>query len=76
MGKKRVDVDDRVDTLDQYLALATCMRDKGYDMDEPTAETLDQWMGDFKDAVNWDDPGAVADWEKCSGGDGAGGRKK
>jgi hypothetical protein len=75
-GKKRIDVDDQVDTLDQYLALATCMRDKGYDMDEPTAETLNQWMGDFKDTINWDDPGAVADWEECSGGAGAGGSKK
>lgn len=70
--KKRVDVSEEVD---QYVALSACMRDKGYDVDEPTAETLDQWGADFKDVINWDDPAAVADYEECSGdtvGEGSG----
>jgi len=70
--RKRVDVSERVD---QLLALAACLRDKGYDVDEPTAETLDQWGADFKDAINWDNPAAVADYEECSGetvGEGSG----
>lgn len=62
--KERVDVSEEVD---QFVALAACLRDKGYDVDEPTAETLDQWGADFKDAINWDDPAAVADYEECSG---------
>jgi hypothetical protein len=62
--KKRVDVSE---VVDQYVALATCLRDKGYDVDDPTAETLDEWGDDFKRAINWDDPGAVADYEECSG---------
>lgn len=62
--KKRVDVSEMVD---RYVALATCLRDKGYDVDEPTAETLDEWGVDFKEAINWDDPAAVADYEACSG---------
>jgi hypothetical protein len=62
--KERVDVSEIVD---QFVALAACLRDKGYDVDEPTAETLDSWMGGFKESINWDDPGAVADYEECSG---------
>jgi hypothetical protein len=62
--KKRVDVSALVD---QFVALATCLRDKGYDVDDPTAETLDQWGDDFKSSIDWDDPTAVADYEECSG---------
>lgn len=63
-GKERVDVSEQVD---QFVALATCLRDKGYDVDDPTAETLDQWGADFKFSINWDDPAAMADYEECSG---------
>ena len=72
-GKKRVDVSEQVD---QFVALATCLREKGYDVDDPTAETLDQWVADFKEAINWDDPAAVADYEECSGDMFGEGRKK
>jgi len=70
---ERVDVSEQVD---QWVAVAACLRDKGYALDEPTAETLDQWMGDFKDAINWDDPAAVADYEECSGDEIAGTKGK
>jgi hypothetical protein len=62
--KEGVDVSEQVD---QYIALATCLRGKNYDLDDPTAETLDAWMDDFKEAIDWDDPAAVADYEECSG---------
>ena len=62
--KKRVDVSELVD---QYVALATCLREKGYDVDDPTAETLEQWGETFKNAINWDDPAAEADFQECSG---------
>ena len=62
--KKRFDVSELVD---QYVALAACLRDKGYDVDEPTAETLDELGVGFKESINWDDPAAVADYEECSG---------
>jgi hypothetical protein len=62
--KKRVDVSEQVD---QFVALATCLREKGYDVDDPTAETLDQWGADFKFSIDWEDPTAVADYEECSG---------
>ncbi len=60
---KQVDVSE---TVDQYMALATCLRDKGYDVYDPTAETLDVWGGDLKNGINWDDPAAMEDWEECN----------
>jgi hypothetical protein len=75
-GKERADLSDQVERLDQFLALAICLRDKGYNVDEPTAETIDQWMGDFKQVFDWRDPAAMADYEDCSGDAGMGGGKK
>ena len=62
--QKRVDVSAQVD---QWVALAACLRDEGYAMDDPTAETLDQWLQDFKITFNWKDPAAEAEYEECSG---------
>ena len=69
-------MDNLVDMLDQTLTLATCLRDKGYDVDEPTAETLDQWMGAFKEEFDWKDPAAMTDYEECAGDAGMGGGEK
>ena len=60
--KERVDMSE---VVDQYVAFATCMRDKGYDVQDPTAETLDQWTADWK--TNLKDPDVLADYEECSG---------
>lgn len=60
--KERVDMSE---VVDQYVAFATCMRDKGYDIQDPTAETLDQWAADWK--TNLKDPDALADYGECSG---------
>ena len=73
LEKERVDVSAQVD---QWVALATCLRDKGYDVDDPTAETLDQWQSDFKKRIDWKDPRAMDDYEECSGGAGVGGAGK
>jgi hypothetical protein len=62
--KERVDMSE---VVDQYVAFATCMRDKGYDIQDPTAETLDQWGSDWKTSINVKDPDALADYEECSG---------
>lgn len=70
--EKRVDTSEMVD---QYMELAACLREKGYDLDDPTAETLDIWMDDFKNAIDWDDPDAIADYEECSGETVGGGGK-
>jgi hypothetical protein len=66
LGRERQDVSERVDEL---VALATCLRDKGYDVDDPTAETLDQWGADFRVEFDWDDPKAKAAYEACSSTD-------
>lgn len=71
--KERVDVSEQVD---QMVQVATCLRDKGYDVNDPTAETIDQWMGDLKNVVNWDNPAAVADYGECSGEEAAGTKGK
>ncbi|MFC2046545.1 hypothetical protein ACFLTC_03380 [Chloroflexota bacterium] len=65
-GRQRGDVTERVD---QLVALATCLRDKGYDVDDPTAETLDQWGADFRVEFDWDDPAAKEAYQECSSPD-------
>jgi len=74
-GKERVDLSDKVD---QYVELAACLRDEGFDVDDPTAETLDTWMADFKTVLDWDDPGLLEAYESCAGGSlkGNGGKGK
>jgi len=60
--RKRVDVSEQ---LDGFLVLAACLNDKGYDVDEPTAETLQQWQSEFKEGLNWKDPATEKDFEEC-----------
>jgi hypothetical protein len=71
--QERVDLSEY---LDQALATTTCLRDKGYDVDDPTLETLGQWKLGFKDVINWDDPRQVADYVECSGDEAAGTKGK
>ena len=66
LGRERADVSEQVD---QFVALATCLREKGYDVDDPTAETLDQWGGDFRVEFDWDDPAAMQAYQECSDAD-------
>jgi hypothetical protein len=63
-GKDEV---DRSEQVDQYVELAACMRDEGFDVEDPSAETLDLWMTDFKTMIAWDDPDAEAAFETCFG---------
>ncbi len=63
LGRKRQDASKQ---LDQFVALASCLNDKGYDMDEPTAASLDTWLLDFRVEFDWDDQAAVADYEECN----------
>ncbi|MCP4357436.1 MAG: hypothetical protein GY796_05390 [Chloroflexi bacterium] len=59
---------DRSAQLDQYTELAACMSEAGYDIGEPTAETLDTWMNDFKNTIDWEDPDAMEAFDTCMGG--------
>jgi hypothetical protein len=65
-GRRREAVSAQVD---QFVKLATCLRDKGYDMDDPTAETLEVWMTDFRVEFDWDDPAAMEAYQECSSAD-------
>ncbi len=62
-GQEREDVSDLVD---QKIALTDCLRDKGFDLDDPTAETLSQWRIDFRMEYDWDDPAAKQAYEECT----------
>lgn len=63
-GSKR---DKTSESVDQFVELAACLRDKGYDQDDPTAETLEIWLADFRVEFDWDDPDAATAYEECSG---------
>jgi hypothetical protein len=65
-GRERRDLSAR---LDEFVELATCLREKGYDMDDPTAETLEIWLTDFRVEFDWDDPEAMEAYEECSSRD-------
>jgi hypothetical protein len=58
---------DRSAQLDEYIEIATCMSEAGFDIGEPTAETLDNWMEDLKNTFDWDDPDADEVVETCCG---------
>jgi hypothetical protein len=60
--------EDRSEQVDQYVALAACLRDEGFDVDDPTAETIDIWMTDFKTMIDWDEPDSQAAFDTCMGG--------
>jgi hypothetical protein len=64
-GTERVDMSE---VVDQHVALAACLREQGFDVDDPTAETLDVWLTDLKTVFNWDDPQLVEAYESCTGG--------
>jgi len=63
LGRER---QDKSKQIDAFVALATCLREKGYDVDDPTAETFEQWGADFRVEFDWDDPKAKAAYEECS----------
>jgi hypothetical protein len=69
---------DRSEQIDEYLELAACLREEGFDIDEPTASTLETWLIDFKTTFDWDDPDTMEAYEICSGieGDAGGGKGK
>lgn len=60
---------DRSAQLEQYIEFAACMQEAGFDIEEPTAETLDTWIDDLKSTFDWDDPDAEDVQETCFGGD-------
>jgi hypothetical protein len=71
--KKKV---DRSAQLDEYLEIAACLREEGINVNEPTAETLEIWMEDLKDTIDWEDPDVEKAVDACFGGELGEGSKK
>ena len=71
--RKRVDMSEQID---QFLVLTACLREKGYDVDDPTAETLGQWQAEFKQGFNWKDPATEVDFQECASEAGVWGARK
>lgn len=65
-GRKREDFSEKID---QLVELAACLREGGYEVDEPTAETLDTWLIDFRVEYDWEDPDAQSVFDECGGMD-------
>jgi len=67
---------DLSDKADYFVELVICLNEAGFDLDEPTATTLETWLKDFRVVFDWEDEDAAAAYEECSGENiGDGGRK-
>jgi len=72
-GGKREDMSV---TVDLYVEVAECLREEGYDYDDPTEGTMKQWFQDFRATFDWNDSDAVEAYESCSGEEIGEGKRK
>ena len=59
-GRERVDVNELIDDL---LELTECLRDAGFDADDPNQGNLREWRSQFE----WEDPALQKAFEECGG---------
>ena len=57
-GRERVDVNEQIDDL---LEVTECLRDAGFDLDDPNQENLGEWRGQF----DFEDPALQKAFEEC-----------
>jgi len=57
-GRERVDVNEQIDDL---LEVTECLRDAGFDLDDPNQENLREWRGQF----DFEDPDLQKAFEEC-----------
>ena len=57
-GRERVDVNEQIDEL---LKVTECLRDAGFDLDDPNQENLGAWRGQF----DFEDPDLQEAFEEC-----------
>ena len=57
-GRERVDVNEQIDDL---LEVTECLRDAGFDLDDPNQENLREWRGQF----DFEDPALQKAFEEC-----------
>jgi hypothetical protein len=62
LTRERPDVTEVVDRL---VAVTTCLRDKGFDVDDPTPETLVTWRAKFRSKFDWDTQETREAYEEC-----------
>ena len=61
-GRERVDVNELIDNL---LEVTGCLRDAGFDVDDPNQENLGAWRGQF----DFEDPALQEAFEECGNSD-------
>ena len=61
-GRERVDVNELIDNL---LEVTGCLRDAGFDVDDPNQENLGAWRGQF----DFEDPALQKAFEECGNSD-------
>ena len=66
-GRERVDVNEQIDDL---LKVTECLRDAGFDLDDPNQENLGAWRGQF----DFEDPDLQEAFEECGSFGRPGGR--
>jgi hypothetical protein len=59
-----------------FVGRLLSLREGGFDIEDPTAETLEIWMTDFKEGLDWDDPETMEAFEDCSSGSSGGNDSK
>jgi len=58
---------DKTAAVDEFVELASCLRESGFDVDDPTVETLEIWLEAFRAEFDFDDADAHAAYEACTG---------
>lgn len=52
--------------LAQNERVAVCLRDRGFQVSDPTSANLDRWIGELKDAFQGGDPARRAALDECA----------
>jgi hypothetical protein len=60
-GRERTDLSEEID---EFVALASCLREAGVEIDDPTAETLIEWRGALRPLFA--DPAFPPIFERCN----------
>lgn len=62
-GGERPDISELVD---QLVEVTTCLREKGFDVDDPTANNIMQWRQNFRQQFDFNDPKAQEAFQECN----------
>ncbi len=71
----RNDSPDLTELTDQMVEVASCLREAGLTVDDPTTETLRQWQFELREHIDLDDPRVAELLDECGGVFGPGGQQ-